>query len=425
MANQVVTYANNNPWTVPNNCYLVHVEARGGAGGGGANNNNNNNGAGGGGGGAYARSNNIPVTPGASLTMVVGAGGDAGNNSNNGNNGTGSGFNNNQVYARFGLGGNRAGNTTATLGAGGTIGNNNNSGNGCIGQVCFAGGNGANKATGNSGGGGGASGSNNNTGNAATSQTGATGQGGGGSGGAGGGNNANGTNGTVPGGGGGGSGAFGLANKHGGNGAAGTIILTWTPGYSLSAATGAATSTGTASTPRINRKVNAATGAATSTGTASTPRINRKVNAATGAATSTGVSVPLTKGGGILGTKLGPGNSCSLGSAPDRQSGKTVYFWFCWDGTSDVDQIIYTEQHATSDDGLMMTSGSGVVHAYVDGVSMGSYAVTAGTIYGCAMVWSGGTCTVYIWLQGTTPSAAYDSHSYGAEASTGCVLGAA
>jgi hypothetical protein len=396
MAIQTIVYNNNTAWTVPANCYLVHVECWGGGGGASASTSTSIAG-GGGGGGAYARSNNISVTPGASITMVVGAGGGPGTGNNNGANGTGTGFNNNQVYARFGAAANRTGQN----GAGGTVGNNNNTGNGCLGQFCYAGGRG-NNSTGTTGGGGGAAAGNASAGANASSSTGATGANNGGSGGSGGANNANGSNGVVPGGGGGGSGGSNASGKKGGNGAAGQIILTWTPGYSLAAATGAATSTGTVATPHIDRHIDAATGATTSAGT--TAQTNWKF---------------------IQGTQLGSGNSFSFASPADRQSGKTLYFWFNWDGTA-ATQNPFTENHATSNDGIQITS-AGVASLIVDGVAASpTYTVSANNTYGCALVWSGasGTCSWYIWAEGASPSAAQASGTYGSEATTGCKFGA-
>ena len=127
----------------------------------------------------------------------------------------------------------------------------------------------------------------------------------------------------------------------------------------------------------------------------------------------------------VNGTQLGSGNYFTFTSPCDRQAGKSVSFWFNWDGTA-ATQNPYTEIHASSNDYIQISS-AGVATLYVDGVAASpTYTVTAGTTYYNELTWSGasGTCKWYICPQGSTPSAAQASRTYGAESSTGCAIGA-
>ena len=206
----------NTSWTAPQNGQFL-VEAWGGGGGGGANNRSGNNASSGGGGGAYA-SSVVTCVKDTVYTIGIGGGGANGNNRNNGSPGGNTHFNNNEVKAGAGQGGQNSG---TTGGAGGTVANS-------IGTVRNAGGAGGLKTATGIGGGGGAAGSSAGTGPAGSGQTGGTGNNGGGSGGGGGGAESNGSNGTIAGGGGGGAGNnASLPIQYGGNGANGQIIIYW------------------------------------------------------------------------------------------------------------------------------------------------------------------------------------------------------
>ncbi|MFL5815918.1 MAG: glycine-rich domain-containing protein [Bdellovibrionia bacterium] len=188
-------------WTVPAGVNSVSVLAVGGGGGGAGGGSN----LGGGGGGGLCYANSIAVTPGSSITVVVGAGGTSGVA------GGDSSFNGTTVVAYGGA--TSVGGASALGGSGSAVGGTCNSGgNGGIfvgtGSPFSAGGGGAAGYSGAGGAGGNASGS-----SIPTNQTAGSGGGGGGGGGASDAANAN----HGAGAGGGGVGPYGISN----NGAAG------------------------------------------------------------------------------------------------------------------------------------------------------------------------------------------------------------
>gem|GEM_PF-2304680 len=204
-------------WTCPAGVTSITVECWGAGGGGGI---ISGSGGGGGGGGAYARGNNITVTPGNNYTIVIGTGGAP---DIAGGGGTRTSFDV-LVIADYGRGA-----TTASGAAGGTVANS-------VGTVRYAGGNGGNgNNTGDTGGGGGGSGGlhgNGVAGAAATNSVGGNGGNGDNNSGGAGGTGGNTTNGNPGishflGGGGGGGGDDGLngasAGGPGGGGGGGEI----------------------------------------------------------------------------------------------------------------------------------------------------------------------------------------------------------
>lgn len=262
---QAYTSAGTFTFTVPNGCTSISAVCIGGGGGGASSQDSDETGAGGGG-GALAYQTSIAVTPGESLTVVVGSAGAAG--AGGGNNGGAGGQSNinrsgtNLVAANGGAGGQwrggaAAGGTVAT-GTGGSGGSggagsdrnpsggtNTGGGGGGAGGYSGNGGNGGSAAAGTAlagtagaggGGGGGGSGASNTArggggvgilGAGANGTAGAAnGNGGGGSGGA---------NGTFAGGnyGGGGAGASGSnTNFAGGAGTGGAVRIIWGTGRS-------------------------------------------------------------------------------------------------------------------------------------------------------------------------------------------------
>ena len=221
MPNNQFNSTANTSWTCPHNG--TFVVTCWGPGGGGATygRTTNAHGAGGGGGGAYARAT-VTCVKDTIYTIAVGGGGaGATSNNTNGSNGTAnSHFNNNEVRAAFGYRGVVGG----TGGAGGSVANS-------IGSTGRnAGGAGAGNAA-MVGGGGGAAGSSDGTGPAGGNgapPNGGTGNNGAGSGGSGGASNTLGSPGTIPGGGGGGAGGnLGTTIKVGGDGANGSVLITW------------------------------------------------------------------------------------------------------------------------------------------------------------------------------------------------------
>ncbi len=211
------TFTTGTTFTVPPNVTSLTVECWG-AGGGGSTITANGRRGGGGGGGAYSRST-ILVTPGSNYTIVVGAGGNA---SADGANTT---FGGTLVVAE---GGNGGSNNSTTGGTGGSIA-------GSTGNIRYAGGNGANGdvTAGYSGGGGGGAGSSANGGNAngATSGTGSALNGGtGGSGVTG---SSIGQIGNLYGAGGSGGVTNSGADRAGGKGANGLVVVTYTGGVSF------------------------------------------------------------------------------------------------------------------------------------------------------------------------------------------------
>ncbi len=222
------TYSNSGNYTfvVPKGVTSIKIQAWGGGGCSGYN--TGGRARGGGGGGAYTEGI-INVTPGASITVVVGAGGIYSNNNTTTDNGgaTSAGA----VVANGGSRGIIGNNIAINGGAGGTASTNPR---GIVSFLSYAGGNGGNgyvAADNGGGGGGGASASSAGAGNAGTNGTssgggtGGTGTGGAGDGGRGSDNdgNPNSTNGSTPGGGGG----RGDYNGNDRNGAAGQVIITW------------------------------------------------------------------------------------------------------------------------------------------------------------------------------------------------------
>jgi hyaluronate lyase len=235
-SNVTFTYNSSATWICPANVTAVQVEAwgAGGAGGSGVRGTSKAAMGGGGAGGAYARFNTFPVVSGRTYYINVGGGGISSTNNQATVPGGDSWFNSNNVtstlvLAKGGAGGQSVVTTTSdvfgTGGTGTTIGS--------IGDVVRAGGSGATSTTNGCGGGGGGSAGTLSAGNAPASTTnglGALAVTGGGNGG-----NANATAGSSgdgqsptgsPGGGGGGARSASTAQKYGGTGAVGQVILT-------------------------------------------------------------------------------------------------------------------------------------------------------------------------------------------------------
>lgn len=232
-------------WECPPGVFSVQVECWGGGGGGGAATNTIasgspgiNAGGGGGAGGAYARTANVPVTPGTTYTLTVPpaalgapAGSAEGVLGETGGTVTFAGDSSTEVTAVGGPGG-----ATKVITSGGSATGAGGQGTttGCVGDVIFAGGS-SNAGGGTCGGGGGGAGDSNNGGNTSNQVGGAGGLAGGGAGGTGptGSNNGNavGAPGIAGGGGSGGRVQRGQAvtSRKGGDGAIGQIILTYTP----------------------------------------------------------------------------------------------------------------------------------------------------------------------------------------------------
>lgn len=212
------TFTASGSWVAPAGVTSVTIEAWGGGGGGGGASTDS---GGGGGGGAYSKKNTFAVTPGNSYTVTVGAGG-AGVIDADGVAGGDSWFNSTATVLAKGGGPGRAAISSAG-GAGGSTASG-------VGDVLFAGGNGA--AGGSvgtaSGGGGGGAGNAAAGGNASGTTAGTGGSAGGGAGGAGRTTNGDGAVGSILGG--GGSGAFddSITNRTGGAGARGELRITYT-----------------------------------------------------------------------------------------------------------------------------------------------------------------------------------------------------
>jgi hypothetical protein len=206
----------NTSWTAPQNGQFT-VELWGGGGGAGHYGRTTSpHGAGGGGGGAYVRSI-VTCANGTAYTIGVGGGGANAANNGNGTAGGNTHFNNNEVRATGGRGGNNNG-------VGGVAGNAANS---IYNGAGYNGGNGgANSAL--IGGGGGAGGGNTAKGNNGAANAGGAAGGGGGAGGNGGANNSAGVTGSIPGGGGGASGGNGGTTfKQSGSGNNGSVKISW------------------------------------------------------------------------------------------------------------------------------------------------------------------------------------------------------
>ena len=167
---------------VPNGVYQVSALAIGGGGGAGGSASGSVFASAGGGGGALSYSNNLVVTPGETLTLVVGTGGDAGLAAG-GTNGTSGGDSyiargaTNLVLAKGGSFGIAGGSTS---GIGGGAGGSAASG---VGNTKYSGGDGGNRGAPAGGGGGGAAGysGNGGAGNNPSAPTAGSGGGGGGS----------------------------------------------------------------------------------------------------------------------------------------------------------------------------------------------------------------------------------------------------
>jgi hypothetical protein len=197
-------------FTVPNGCTSISAVCVGGGGGGGDSDEdqirNESNGGGGGGGLAYGT---IAVTPGETLTVVVGAGGNGGNGENPGATGGTTTISRGATVLLSG-GGGSGGPYRGAGGAGGASGGTARTGGGSGGAG------GGTGTTGASGGGGAGGYSGNGGAGGARDANGSAGTGGGGGGGGG----YNGTSATARAGGGGGVGILG--SGVGGNGAGGT-----------------------------------------------------------------------------------------------------------------------------------------------------------------------------------------------------------
>lgn len=210
VANAQTTFTSTGSYTVPAGVYGIKVECWGAGGGGSTRTTNGTNYGAGGGGGAYA-SSIITVTPGATYSIVVGTGGAA--NSAGGN----SSFNTTTVVA---AGGSSAGNNGTTGAAGGTTAAS-------TGTTKYAGGSGGNAGVSSlSGAGGGAAGSTGAGGDASggiagvgTSLNGGSGASGVAAGNAG-------AKGSLYGGGGSGGATNSNANRAGGAGADGYVVIT-------------------------------------------------------------------------------------------------------------------------------------------------------------------------------------------------------
>lgn len=214
------------------------IEAIGG-GGGGAAGTTNMRGGGGGGGGEYRKIVNVPLTPGAAISYVIGAGGAGGAGSgSDGTDGGDTNFNAGALLAKKGLKGVAATSAGGVGGTGGTgAGGNNNGGTGANGTVSTnASGGGGGGAGGTTAVGGNGSGTTQGNGGAANGGTGDGGNGSvwGGSDGAG----AGGTGGAPPtptaghaggqwGGAGGGGGCIPATFSAGGAGKTGVLVITW------------------------------------------------------------------------------------------------------------------------------------------------------------------------------------------------------
>jgi len=215
-------------WICPDNVTTIQVECWGGGGAGGAANASANNvGGGGGAGGAYARTANVPVTPGDSYAVTIPAAATAPAGAADGARFDGAdvtfiGDSSVTVTAAGGQGGECkvAGvNTSGTGGAGSAAG--------CVGDVVFAGGNGSQWGDRNGGCGGGGAGDSSNGGDAVEGTAGLGGTEGGGDGAGGVSGNNSGKNGSNPGGGGGGAKSQSSGPKAGGTGGLGQIIITY------------------------------------------------------------------------------------------------------------------------------------------------------------------------------------------------------
>lgn len=231
-------------WTAPAGVTSVDIEVWGGGGAGGGQN-QNSDGGGGGGGGAYSRVTGLTVVPGNNYTVVVGAGGVGVAGGAGGAGGDSWFIDVTTVMARGGSGGAPSTGTPPAGGAGGSAATS-------VGTTRFSGGIGG-RGRDNNNGQGGPGGSSAGTVANGTSgpdpwntTTAAAAPAGGGIGGNGGGNGANGFA-PASGNGGGGGGSGEGANRVGGNGAPGMVIISYLalPAATTNAATAITTSTAT------------------------------------------------------------------------------------------------------------------------------------------------------------------------------------
>lgn len=192
------------PWEVPSGIRALTAECWGAGGGGRVDSTFAQSGAGG---GAYARSD-LDLTPGETLTVQVGAGG-APAADTGGTGGASAVIRANTVLVRAAGGGGPTGADTPGVGGSATF-------PASVGDVTYAGGDGAARNTGTgAGGGGGGSATASGAGGDGSGTTGGTGEGDGGDGGAAG---QPGEHGESPGGGAGGAGDGAVTDTHGGNG---------------------------------------------------------------------------------------------------------------------------------------------------------------------------------------------------------------
>jgi len=237
---QTYNSAGTSTFIVPKGVTTINVQAWGGGGCSGYN--TSGRARGGGGGGAYTEGI-MSVTPGASITIVVGAGGIYNNNNTTTDNGGTTSVG--TLVANGGSRGVIGNNIAVNGGTGGTVSTNP----GVVTSfLSFAGGNGGNgyvAGDNGGGGGGGASASSAGAGDPGSNGTAGGGGGTGGTGTAGGGDGGRGADndgrpnsadGTAPGGGGGGRGDYSGSDR---NGAVGQVIITWTipAGYCIGNAT--------------------------------------------------------------------------------------------------------------------------------------------------------------------------------------------
>jgi hypothetical protein len=218
MASTIKTFTTTGSWLCPPGVTATKVEIRA-PGGGSGGMTTDTFAVGGAAGGQYVRTNAFTVTPGTSYTVTIGAVGAAGSATGptNGTAGGDTWFSTNDANGVVAKGGNPSLANSRTGGLGSTTG--------YVGDVVWAGGNGADSTTTNGGGGGEGGCSDKAGGNGAVTAGGSGGDGGDGGTGA-----TNGVGGaaTAYGGGGGGSAATGTTNRAGRAGAAGSVVLTYT-----------------------------------------------------------------------------------------------------------------------------------------------------------------------------------------------------
>lgn len=219
------TFTTSGTFTVPPGVTTIQVEAWGGGGAGGGTTNAARATGGGGAGGTYTLNSSVAVTPGQVITVTVGAGGVGVSNANGGAGGTSTFASTIPVTAAGGGGGARnTGATNLTLNGAGAIASVGVTRNGGSGGT----GNATTSTSGNSGGGGGGAGATGNGGNASGITAGTGGTGGGGNGAAGRNSDGDGIDATALSGGGGGARSSGTgANRAGGDGYRGQIIVTY------------------------------------------------------------------------------------------------------------------------------------------------------------------------------------------------------